>query len=37
MPVRRFIDVSVDPYEVVLGSPRLEVKSRSPLDPETAR
>ena len=37
MPVRRFIDVSVDPYEIVLGSPRLEVKSRSPLDPETAR
>lgn len=37
MPIRRFIDVSVDPYEIVLGSPRLEVKSRSPLDPETAR
>ena len=37
MPVRRFIDVSVDPYEIVLGSPSLEVKSRSPLDPETAR
>lgn len=37
MPDRRSIEVSVDPYEIVLGTPRLEVKARSALDPETAR
>ena len=37
MPVRRSIEVSVDPYEIVLGSPRLDVQARAALDPETAR
>ena len=35
MPQR--IELGVEPYEVVLGEPRLTVRSPSPLDPETAR
>jgi hypothetical protein len=31
------IELGVEPYEVVLGEPRLTVRSPSPLDPETAR
>jgi hypothetical protein len=31
------IELGVEPYEVVLGVPRLTVRSPSPLDPETAR
>src|SRR3954452_5792434 len=30
------IELGVEPYEVVLGEPRLSVRSPSPLDPETA-
>lgn len=37
MPVRRSIEISIEPYEVVLGTPRLEVRAQSALDPETAR
>ncbi len=37
MPDRRPVEVSVEPYEIVLGSPRLEVRAHAPLDPETAR
>lgn len=33
----RKIELGVEPYEVVLGEPRLTVRSPSPLDPETAR
>jgi len=35
MPQR--IEIGVEPYEVVLGAPKLTVSSPSPLDPETAR
>jgi hypothetical protein len=31
------IEIGVEPYEVVLGQPKLTVRSPSPLDPETAR
>jgi hypothetical protein len=31
------IELGVEPYEVVLGEPRLTVRSPSPFDPETAR
>ena len=31
------IEIGVEPYEVVLGEPKLTVRSQSPLDPETAR
>jgi Subtilase family len=34
---RQSIDVSIEPYEVVLGTPRLQVRARAALDPETAR
>src|SRR5207247_8489924 len=31
------IELGVEPHEVVLGAPKLTVRSRSPLDPEAAR
>jgi len=31
------IQIGIEPYEVVLGTPRLTLHSDSPLDPETAR
>jgi hypothetical protein len=31
------IEIGIEPYEVVLGTPRLTLRSESPLDPETAR
>ena len=37
MPRQRSIEISIEPNEVVVGDPRLEVQARSPLDPETAR
>jgi subtilase family protein len=37
MPRHRSIEISVEPNEVVVGEPRLEVRVQSPLDPETAR
>ena len=37
MPRQRSIEISIEPNEVVVGDPRLEIQARSPLDPETAR
>ena len=31
------IEIALEPYEVVLGAPKLTVRSQSPLDPETTR
>ena len=31
------IEIGVEPHEVVLGAPKLTVRSQSPLDPEAAR
>ena len=31
------IEIGIEPYEVVLGTPRLTLRSEAPLDPETAR
>ncbi len=37
MPRKRSIEIGVEPNEVVIGSPHLDVRADSPLDPEAVR
>ena len=37
MPSQRSIEIAVEPHEVVLGTPSIEVRAQSPLDDETAK
>ena len=37
MPRQRSIEIAVEPHEVVLGTPSIEVRAQSPLDDETAK
>ena len=37
MPRQRSIEIAIEPHEVVLGTPSIEVRAQSPLDDETAK